>query len=48
VRRLAVAALVAFGIFLFMAVPRIAGIETWKWLLAAVGLTVFVLAGVAR
>jgi uncharacterized membrane protein YeiH len=48
VRRLAVAALVAFAIFLFMAVPRIAGVETWKWLLAAVGLTIFVLAGATR
>ena len=47
-RRLTVAALIAFAIFLFMAAPRIAGIETWKWLLAALGLTMFVLAGVAR
>jgi uncharacterized membrane protein YeiH len=44
-RRLVVAALVAVAVAVFMAVPRIAGIETWKWLLAAVGLTLFILSG---
>ena len=43
-----VAAVVAVALAFFAAVPRIAGIETWKWLLAAVGLTLFVLAGQSR
>jgi uncharacterized membrane protein YeiH len=45
VRRLVVAAFIAVALAFFIAVPRIAGIEMWKWLLAAVGLTLFILAG---
>jgi len=48
VRRLVVAALIAVALAFVIAVPRIAGIEMWKWFLGAVGLTLFILAGQNR
>jgi hypothetical protein len=31
-----------------LAVPRVAGVETWKWVLGVVGLVVFLAGGVRR
>jgi hypothetical protein len=36
---------VATTIAVLMAVPRIAGIDTWKWVLGVVGLVLIVVAG---
>jgi len=43
--RLAIAAGIAVVIAILFAVPRIAGIETWKWVLGAIGMAFIVLAG---
>ena len=43
--RLAIAAGIAIVIAILFAVPHIAGIETWKWVLGAIGMAFIVLAG---
>jgi hypothetical protein len=37
---------VAVVLAALMAVPRVFGVETWKWVLGAAGLALFLLAGV--
>jgi len=36
---------VAAALALLMAVPRLAGVETWKWVLGIAGLVLFLVAG---
>lgn len=43
--KVGIAALIATTIAVLMAVPRIAGIETWKWVLGFIGVALIVLAG---
>jgi hypothetical protein len=43
--KLAFAAGIAVLIAFVLAVPRVAGIETWKWVLGMIGLALIVLAG---
>jgi hypothetical protein len=47
-RRLIWAGGIAFLLAMMVAVPEIAGIATWKFVLAAAGLGLFVLAGRSR
>jgi len=37
---------VAAALALLMAVPRLAGVETWKWVLGFAGLVLFLVGGV--
>jgi len=46
--RLIVGTLVAMGVAVYLTFPRIAGIDTWKWLLGAIGLSLFVLGAATR
>jgi hypothetical protein len=46
--RLVAGALIALSVAALLTFPRIAGIETWKWLLGLVGLSLFVRGGLMR
>jgi hypothetical protein len=48
VKRVVPALLIAAALALLVAVPEIAGVATWKWVLGLVGLVVFVAAGRRR
>jgi hypothetical protein len=43
--RIGAGALIALAVFASVALPPVAGIEMWKYVLAAVSLWLFVLAG---
>ena len=45
VRRTIIGALTAIALAFAMAVPTVRGISTWKYLLGAIGLALFLLAG---
>ena len=45
ISKLLVASGIAIMIALLLAVPSIGGIETWKWILGAVGLALIIRAG---
>jgi uncharacterized membrane protein YeiH len=46
--RIVLGILVAGVIALMLAVPQIGGVDTWKWVLGAIGLAVFLAAGRRR
>jgi len=46
IRRLVSGVAVAAVLAWVVAVPRVAGVETWKWLLGAIGLALFLGGGV--
>ena len=46
VGRLASGVAVAAVVALLIAVPRVAGVETWKWVLGVIGLALFLVGGV--
>lgn len=46
--RMAPAVIIAAAIAVLLAVPEIAGIATWKWVLGAIGLALFLAGSRAR
>ena len=48
IARLAWGVVAAAVLAVLIAVPRVAGVETWKWVLGVVGLVMFLAGGVRR